>query len=602
MIINDNANGTRWWVEEAEPVYADVATTGDYEDLLNTPILSTVAVSGEYQDLHNTPTLSAVALTGDYEDLLNTPILSTVAITGIYDDLLNKPTLAIVAYTGNYNDLHNKPTFSLVAFTGSYEDLLNAPEGLWTTYTVGGIRHITNAIDAVLAFKGGGGLELATNFSTESSITSFDMNNNPRLVWRGYINPGGAVPDYYLTTRVVIDRDGRISFGNLKDLPEWFSSVNSMSISGVVLGALALAVAGWGIAGGAGGIINGVKGIFDKVKKAFGGEDDGGGGGGTTNSEEEAPAIEWRVIGSRPFFTSSVVSAAGSVLGGNIGFAGDLYVANQTPLLQGNAMYVVNYDKFSVGPVTGNVVLDTGVLVSEKTLLIDFKNRLFQAKNVQVEETIKFYNDNAGLFTTYTTVLELNSTTHGLWRFTKDGLFHGNNVVVSYNQTQNRYIFHGTMTDAEPTPASEVETGAPTESLVQTHPTALAPSHKPERNHTADPAGQQLRQIGSQQARQIQALNQRAAQLQQENKELLSQAVKQKRDATKAKAKNGLKAGWKALKTKTKAAKDSVTNAFSHPAETYAKIQGAADQAILRGKTLINVNKGKVVDAGFKLI
>lgn len=57
--------------------FADVAFSGDYEDLSNTPALSTVATSGKYEDLLEKPILSTVALTGKYEDLLNKPFIPT---------------------------------------------------------------------------------------------------------------------------------------------------------------------------------------------------------------------------------------------------------------------------------------------------------------------------------------------------------------------------------------------------------------------------------------------------------------------------------------------------------------------------------------------
>lgn len=42
---------------------ATVATTGDYDDLLNTPTLATVATSGDYADLINTPTIPTITMT-----------------------------------------------------------------------------------------------------------------------------------------------------------------------------------------------------------------------------------------------------------------------------------------------------------------------------------------------------------------------------------------------------------------------------------------------------------------------------------------------------------------------------------------------------------
>lgn len=89
----------------------------------NISSLADVATSGSYTDLINTPNLAPVALSGSYTDLINTPAFATVAISGSYNDLVNKPNL----FSGSYNDLIDKPNFSVVALSGSYNDLLNKP-------------------------------------------------------------------------------------------------------------------------------------------------------------------------------------------------------------------------------------------------------------------------------------------------------------------------------------------------------------------------------------------------------------------------------------------------------------------------------------------
>lgn len=55
------------------------------------------------------------------------PALSIVATSGNYNDLINKPKLATVSNTGRYGDLIEKPVFSAVATSGDYNDLINAP-------------------------------------------------------------------------------------------------------------------------------------------------------------------------------------------------------------------------------------------------------------------------------------------------------------------------------------------------------------------------------------------------------------------------------------------------------------------------------------------
>jgi hypothetical protein len=163
------------------PTLATVATTGSYTDLTNKPALSTVAFSGNYADLTNKPSgidmsaLATVATTGSYTDLTNKPALSTVATSGNYNDLLNKPSLptfATVATTGNYNDLINKPTipvFSTVAVSGSYNDLLNKPT-LATVATTGSYNDLLNKPT------------IPTTFATVATTGSYnDLLNTPTL-------------------------------------------------------------------------------------------------------------------------------------------------------------------------------------------------------------------------------------------------------------------------------------------------------------------------------------------------------------------------------------------------------------------------------------
>lgn len=97
------------------PDFADVATSGDYDDLINTPELAAVALSGDYDDLENTPDLATVATTGAYSDLTGTPSLATVATSGKYSDLSDTPSLSKVATTGAYADLSGLPTLGTAA-------------------------------------------------------------------------------------------------------------------------------------------------------------------------------------------------------------------------------------------------------------------------------------------------------------------------------------------------------------------------------------------------------------------------------------------------------------------------------------------------------
>jgi hypothetical protein len=67
------------------------------------------------------PTFANVATSGNYNDLANTPNLSLYQLvsTNTWANLTGKPTLATVATSGNYTDLTNTPNLSLYALTAS---------------------------------------------------------------------------------------------------------------------------------------------------------------------------------------------------------------------------------------------------------------------------------------------------------------------------------------------------------------------------------------------------------------------------------------------------------------------------------------------------
>lgn len=115
-----------------------VATSGEYNDLLNKPTL----FSGDYNDLTNKPSL----FSGDYNDLVNTPSIPSLEGYATEQWVTNKnyltehQSLADYAlkselFSGSYNDLTDKPTipntetFALKSelFSGSYNDLTDTP-------------------------------------------------------------------------------------------------------------------------------------------------------------------------------------------------------------------------------------------------------------------------------------------------------------------------------------------------------------------------------------------------------------------------------------------------------------------------------------------
>ena len=138
---------------------ATVATSWDYDDLLDKPNLATVATSWSYNDLIDKPSIPGWQVQSDWTQtdsnevdyIKNKPSLATVATSWSYNDLSNKPTipaaqvqtdwnatsgmasiknrptLATVATTWAYSDLSWTPTLATVATSGSYSDLTNKP-------------------------------------------------------------------------------------------------------------------------------------------------------------------------------------------------------------------------------------------------------------------------------------------------------------------------------------------------------------------------------------------------------------------------------------------------------------------------------------------
>ena len=131
-----------WSSITGKPTFATVATSGDYNDLSNTPTgtATTTYVDNKvanvtWANLSGAPTLATVATSGSYGDLTNVPNLMAVALSGNYNDLSNRPSipsiegLASETYVDNkianvtYANLSDTPTFANVATSGLYTDL-----------------------------------------------------------------------------------------------------------------------------------------------------------------------------------------------------------------------------------------------------------------------------------------------------------------------------------------------------------------------------------------------------------------------------------------------------------------------------------------------
>lgn len=123
---------------------AEVATTGDYDDLRNKPSIPAAQVNADWDSnsgvsqILNKPNLATVATTGNYNDLSGRPSIPAAQVNADWNassgvaEILNKPTL----FSGDYDDLTDKPDLSVyaekselapVATSGSYDDLTDKP-------------------------------------------------------------------------------------------------------------------------------------------------------------------------------------------------------------------------------------------------------------------------------------------------------------------------------------------------------------------------------------------------------------------------------------------------------------------------------------------
>lgn len=277
-------------VSIADLGFANVATTGDYNDLTNTPTLgtaaeknvdyfataaqgdladtavqpgdlATVATSGSYDDLSNKPTIPAAQVNSDWDavsgiaQILNKPTLgtmaaesasdytktsdlATVATSGDYDDLINKPTIPAAQVNSDWNassgvaEILNKPTLgtmasesandytktselATVATTGNYDDLINKPVTPTATDQVAGIAKLYNttgqntdgsmtqkSITDALALKAN-----SANLATVATSGSYeDLSNKPTIPTVGNgtitITQGGASKGTFTTNQV----------------------------------------------------------------------------------------------------------------------------------------------------------------------------------------------------------------------------------------------------------------------------------------------------------------------------------------------------------------------------------------------------------------
>ena len=124
------------WAEtdSSQPSYIDHKP--DLSVYAQSANLATVATTGDYEDLVNKPTIPAAQVNSDWNSnsgasqILNKPSLATVATTGDYADLVNKPSIPAAQVNSDWNSnsgvsqILNKPDLSVYATTSAMETAL----------------------------------------------------------------------------------------------------------------------------------------------------------------------------------------------------------------------------------------------------------------------------------------------------------------------------------------------------------------------------------------------------------------------------------------------------------------------------------------------
>lgn len=156
--------------------------------------------------------IADVAISGDYNDLINTPFLAPIASSAQYSDLIGAPNLAPVATSGSYNDLTDKPVTggtvtSVEVLAGSGKvSVLGSPitsSGSITIDVAEGGLNLADMGGILPASKGGTGLTstvqngvLVGGASNTATFTSAPTAAGQALTWNGtafaWTNPGNS--------------------------------------------------------------------------------------------------------------------------------------------------------------------------------------------------------------------------------------------------------------------------------------------------------------------------------------------------------------------------------------------------------------------------
>ena len=189
---------------------ADVATSGSYNDLTNKPTIPTESTVSGWGFTKNTGTVTSV---NNVQPVNGNVTLADVATTGDYDDLINKPTIpsevtestvsgwgftkntGTVTSVNNIQPVNGNVTLANVATTGDYDDLINKPTipSEVTESTVSGWGFTKNtgtvtSVNNVQPVNGNVSLTVPTTLTdlTDTNITS--PTNGQSLVYDSTTN------------------------------------------------------------------------------------------------------------------------------------------------------------------------------------------------------------------------------------------------------------------------------------------------------------------------------------------------------------------------------------------------------------------------------
>jgi hypothetical protein len=158
-------NGTGWVIQVATEGLADVAYSGSYTDLSDTPAFADVALSGSYTDLSDTPAFADIALSGSYNDLSDVPtdlvtLAGTQTLTNkVIDNINNQVGADHIHFKVQASEALVKGNVVKVTGYNSGENALRVGKVSSSTDVSVGIAHDDIALDSFGAIINTGVLE-----------------------------------------------------------------------------------------------------------------------------------------------------------------------------------------------------------------------------------------------------------------------------------------------------------------------------------------------------------------------------------------------------------------------------------------------------------